>query len=150
VRIKIIKRDQLNEEQKCCLRSRISADEHRNDPGPCRNWELDSLTSFIFVVLSKETNRPIGILYRDGPRNATSVSWWLDQRFRGRGLGYDMVEIFANFLRGEGVTGIAPLPIEPHRGQQNIASEKLAVRLRVCFDFFGNEKPSDRMPISIK
>jgi len=94
---------------------------------------MESLTSFIFVVLFSETNKPIGLLYRGGPKEATSVSWWLDHKFRGRGIGNEMVDLFANILKKEGVTRIAPLPIEPHQGRHNIASEKLAIRLKAHF-----------------
>src|SRR5207253_644170 len=116
------------------LRDRTTADEHRDDGELCRTWEMESLASFIFVVFLKENNMPIGLLYRGGPPTATSVSWWIDLPLRRRGLGNEMVDLFATFLKGEGVTGIAPLPIEPYQGRQNIASEKLATRLRKHFD----------------
>ena len=130
--IEIVKKEKLNGEQTSHLRDRTAADEHRAD-GPCKNWEPESLTPFIFVVVLKETNKPIGILYRGGPKEATSVSWWLDQKFRGCGIGNEMVDLFANILKKEGVTGILPLTIESYRGQRNIASEKLAMRLRAHF-----------------
>lgn len=133
VRIEIVKKEKLTEEQTLHLRDRTVADEHRGDRGPCRDWEMESLTSFIFVVLLKETNMPIGLLYRGGPKDATSISWWIDQKFRGRGIGNEMVDLFANVLKKEGVASIAPIPSEPYRGRQNIASEKLAMRLRGHF-----------------
>jgi len=132
--IKIIERKNLNEQQRSYLRDRTTADEHRDDGALCRTWEMESLASFIFVMLLEETNIPIGLLYRGGPPTATSVSWWIDRRFRGRGLGNEMVDLFATLLKEEGVTGVAPLPIEPYQGQENIASEKLVTRLRRHFD----------------
>jgi RimJ/RimL family protein N-acetyltransferase len=134
MRIKIIKRQNLNEEQVTDLRARTTADEHLHDPGPCHSWDMESLASFIFVVVLKETDKAIGLLYRGGPPNATSVSWWIDQRYRERGFGNEMVDLFATILKEEGVTGIAPLPIEPYQGQQNVASERLAARLRKHFN----------------
>lgn len=133
MRIEIVKKEKLNEEQTLHLRDRTAADEHRGDSGPRRDWEMESLSSFIFVVLLRETSMPVGLLFRGGPKEATSVSWWIDQKFRGRKIGYEMVDLFANILKGEGVTGIAPIPTEPYQGRQNIASEKLARRLRGHF-----------------
>lgn len=134
MRIAIVKREKLNQEQTSHLRGRTTADEHRGDGVLCRDWEMKSLASMIFVVLLKETFEPIGLFYRGGPKNAISVSWWLDQKFRRRGIGNEMVDLFAKVLKREGVTRIVPLTIEPYRGQRNIASEKLAKRLREHFD----------------
>lgn len=133
VRIEIVKKEKLNEEQIFYLRGRTAADEHRGDSGPCRDWEMESLSSFIFVVLLRETGMPIGLLSRGGPKDATSISWWIDQKFRGCGIGSEMVDLFANMLKKEGVTGIAHLRIESYRGRRNIASEKLETRLRAHF-----------------
>lgn len=127
----------MNEEQACHLRARTAVEEHRGDPGPCRDWEMESLGWFIFIVLFNETTQPIGLLYRGGPKDTTSVTWWLDQKFRGRGIGNEVIDLFAHILKGEGVTRIAPIIIEPYRGQRNFASEKLALRLRAHFDNSG-------------
>jgi RimJ/RimL family protein N-acetyltransferase len=131
--IEIIKRIQLDEGQRSHLRDRVAADEHREDPRLCQNWEMESLSSLIFIVLFQETNKPIGLLYRGGLPEATIVSWWLDQKFRGQGIGNEMVDVFADILKSEGVTRVNSLTIEPYRGLRNIASEKLEMRLRAHF-----------------
>jgi len=132
MRIQIVKRERLNEEQRSELRDRVVADADRERSGLLSSWDSES-NGFIFVVLLKQTNKPIGLLYRGGPKTATIVSIWLDEMFRGLGIGNEMIDLFAKILKNEGVTSIADLSIQPYRGQRNFASEKLVVRLRKHF-----------------
>jgi RimJ/RimL family protein N-acetyltransferase len=131
-KIEIIQKDRLTQEQIRYLRERVSADEHRMDPGPCGYLDTTP-SSFYFIVCDANSKKPIGILYRGGTKEATIVSWWLDQKYRGHGVGNEMIDLFVTKLKQEGVTGIGQLVIEPYHGTHNIASEKLALRLKVAF-----------------
>lgn len=134
MRIQIIPKEDLNEQQIVHLRERVAADEHRFDKGPChQGWDIQSCSSNIFVVILSEVSEPIGILYRGGPKQATTVAWWLDQIFRGQSFGHEMIDLFANTLKKEGVTGIGQLVIDTYQGRYNGASESLARRLKAHF-----------------
>ena len=49
MRIEIVKKEKLSEEQTSHLRNRTAAHEHRAD-GPCKDWEPETLTPFIFYL----------------------------------------------------------------------------------------------------
>ncbi len=121
MRVEIVKRKQLTEEQFSLLRNRAMADIDWVRIGLFANW-LDS-----------DSNEPVGLLYRGGPPTATTVTFWLCDTIRGFGIGNNMIDLFAQILKQDGVTGIAPIHIEPYGGQQNIASENLVIRLRRYF-----------------
>lgn len=65
-------------------------------------WELPAYESNIFVVVHRETNRPIGILYCGGPKDRTDVGWWIDKRNRGQGYGREAVGLPARMLKQDG------------------------------------------------
>lgn len=133
MRLEIIPREKLTENQAAYLRERVAAKEHEGDPGP-KDWDKPYLSQFFFIVLYRESSQPIGILYRGLSKTNIRPSWWLDRKYRGRKLGYEMIDLFACELKKEGVTHIGSIPIESYRGQENIASEKLAKRLKRYFE----------------
>lgn len=139
MRIEIIPKEKLNVEQTTYLRERVAADEHRFDSGPCHDWEMESLRSHLFIVLLKKSNQPIGILYRGGPKEATTMAWWLDYKFRGQLFGKEMVNLFAKILKEEGVTGIGQIVINTHQGRYNAASENLTRKLKAIFGSYDSK-----------
>jgi len=106
---------------------------------------MQSCTSNIFVVILRESSEPIGILYRGGPKQATTVAWWLDQKLRGQSFGHEMIDLFASMLKKEGVTGIGQIVIDTYQGRYNGASENLARRLKA---YFGNNNLNNKPDVT--
>ncbi|TKB79382.1 MAG: GNAT family N-acetyltransferase [Nitrospira sp.] len=76
---------------------------------------------------------PIGILYADGPLHSTVPSWWLDSQYRGKGLGSQAMDAFAEVLKARGVTGLGAIPIDTFAGKYHEQSCALARRIRCHF-----------------
>ena len=131
-RIAIIRKSELTEEQITYLRGRVNAPEHLLDMGPQTGWETPPYDSGTFIVVHIKSQQPIGVLYRDGPKDQTHVAWWLDKEFRNKRYGSEMVDLFARVLKEEGVTAIAKIPIVT--GEYYHASVALVRRLKKHFN----------------
>ena len=75
---------------------------------------------------------PVAIAEASG--HPASPGWWIDSKYRGQGLGNELVDLLAEHLKAEGVTNIGRIPIDTHLGSYNTASSKLVQRLRRHFE----------------
>lgn len=110
----------------------VSADEHKNDSGPIKNWASDASEEHLLVILLGD-EVPVGIVHYGGIDSAKDVGWWIASEYRGRGYGNQAIDLLAQFLKRQGVTGIGKITIDTYQGLYNDASCKLVKRLKAYF-----------------
>ncbi len=129
--VSIFPKNKLSKEQLKYISDRISAPEHYDDKGPSKFWHYQS---GLYVVMEIASNIPIGIVEQSAPLDAVAPGWWIDSRFRGKGLGSRMVDCLADYLKMQGATGVGDIRIQTHNGQYNDASEALKKRFEAYFE----------------
>ena len=85
LRLAVVPKSDLTTRQSDFLRARMCLPQHADDEGPRHVWDHLSCNSMLLGVLAGST--AIGAIYRGGPAYACDVAWWLDSKYRGRGLG---------------------------------------------------------------
>ena len=110
----------------------VSANEHKNDCGPTKNWFSDASEDHLLVIVIEE-EAPIGIIYYGGKNTAKDVGWWIASQYRRRNFGSQAIDLLAGFLKAQGVTGIGQITIDTYQGMYNEASSKLVIRLKEYF-----------------
>lgn len=88
------------------LGARIAAPENVYDRGPCSSWNTASYFPRLYAAVEVQSNTPIGVLYAGGLADRIDAGWWLDSRFRGKGLGSQAIDAFAAYLKQHGVMGV--------------------------------------------
>jgi hypothetical protein len=136
VPIRIVPKAEVAPELIAFLSVRIAAPEHTHDNGACRSWSGENTTPKLCVVFLDccGKDEAIGVLFADGPPDATGAAWWLDSRYRQKGLGSEMIDAYAVFLKARGVTGIRSIAIDTFAGKYHEESSSLARRLREHFE----------------
>ena len=124
--LKIVEKSELNTRQMKYLNERLNAEEHINDAGPPSVWNV--YENGLYAFLDSE-DIPVGIAEASG-RPVCSPGWWIDKKYRGKGLGYKLVDALVKYLVNDGVTSISEISIQGHSQAQSI---KLVVRLRHKF-----------------
>jgi len=131
VKLSIIPKNELSAEQSRYLWARLRAPEHVMDKGPITVW--NTYARGLYAVVDNETRLPIGTIEASGPLHQMGAGWWLDARFRGRGIGNETIDALAAYLKSVGVTGIGRIVIDTFGGEHTAASSKLAKRLKSHF-----------------
>ena len=122
MRLYIVPKAELSEEQARYLNERLSAPEHKDDSGPCRVWNTYQFALYGFI--DKETNLPIAIAEASG-RPIATPGWWIDSKFRSLGFGNDLVDLLAVQLKSEGVTGLGRCTAETNRPNRSGVAPRL-------------------------
>jgi RimJ/RimL family protein N-acetyltransferase len=130
MRLVIVPKSELSDEQRRYLDERLAAPEHRNDRGPPQVW--NKYDAFLYAFIHNELNQPIAIAEASG-RPLASPSWWVDSKFRGQGYGNEVVDLLAEFLKTDGVTDIGAIMIESYCNEYDEQSVRLARRIRSRF-----------------
>jgi GNAT superfamily N-acetyltransferase len=129
--VSIVPRRDLATEKLKYLEERLAAPEHVGDPGAIRSWHTHPAS--MLIVIDNVTGLPVGLVEVSGPRDKVGIAWWLDLRYRRKGVGKAMIDELVVYLKAIGVSGVAPIIIDPPAGEYTAASTKLAQRLRVRF-----------------
>ena len=130
MRLTVVCKNKLTEDQSQHLARRIAAPEHKNDRGPIRVW--DDYTAYLYAFIHIASNTPIAIAEASG-RPCPTPGWWIDSQFRGQGLGNEVVDLLAEQLKVEGVTALKRIPIDTYCSVYDEASSKLAKRMHAHF-----------------
>lgn len=133
MRALILPRDCLNERYISYVTERVAASEHDSDNGPCKFWGFPSYFPNLYAIIETQLNVPIGILYAGGPPTNIDAAWWLDSLYRGKGYASEAVELFAEYLRCKGVTGVNRIVVDTFQGKYNEESSKLCRRFKAHF-----------------
>lgn len=133
--VRIVPKARVDNIELAIISQRIAATEHTDDSGACKSWSNPNAVNYLYVVFAgaADAQVPIGILYADGPRHSTVPSWWLDSQYRGKGLGSQAMDAFAEVLKARGVTGLGAMPIDTFAGKYDEQSCALARRIRRHF-----------------
>jgi len=130
MRLILVSKNDLTDEQRRHLEERLRAPEHRHDYGPTQVWNTDE--PFLYAFIHQELGIPIAIAEAPG-RPIATPGWWVDSKFRGQGLGNELIDLLAARLKAEGVTGIGPTPMDTYLGEYDEQSTRLARRLSAHF-----------------
>lgn len=130
MRLVIVPKNELSDEQRRYLDARLAAPEHRHDRGPPQVWSR--YERFLYAFIDKELDLPIAIAQAPG-RPIASPAWWVDSKFRGQGYGNEVVDLLAEFLKTDGVTDIGAIQIESYCNEYDEQSIRLARRIRSRF-----------------
>lgn len=133
MRISIIPRSSLDERSILTLTKRIAAPEHAFDNGPCKFWSMPSYFPNLYAIMEIQSQVPIGILYASGLPTHIDAAWWLDSLYHGRGYASEAVDLFATYLKANGVTGVGPITVDTYQGKYNEASCRLTARFKAHF-----------------
>lgn len=131
MRLRIVLKSDLTEEQAKGLHERLIAPEHQFDSGAIHVWRNSWQGLYAFVHV--ELGVVVGISEASGPLDGTVAGWWIDSRFRGEGYGGELVDLLAAYLKAQGVYGIGRIPIDTYRGEYHQQSSRLAQRLKAHF-----------------
>lgn len=61
------------------------------------------------------------------------AAWWLDSRYRGTGMGSELIDGLAAVLKERGCTGVGRIAIDTYAGEYDAASSALASRFTSHF-----------------
>ena len=131
LRIRIVQKSELSDEQNKYLNERLALPKHSQDKGPPNIW--DSSWHYLYAFICKESELPIAIAEASG-RPEVSPGWWIDRDYRGQGYGNELVDLLADFVIRDGATTFSAIPIDTFRGEYNEASRKLACRFKEYFE----------------
>lgn len=131
MRIHLVRKEDLSSEQLATLARKLSDSEAREgECGPIRAW--DAYKKYLYAFLEEGTEQPIAIAEGSG-RPVSAPGWWIDHGYRGKGYGYELVDLLAAHLKSDGVTTIGTIPIQTPGGAYDEQSQKLVQRLRMHF-----------------
>jgi ribosomal protein S18 acetylase RimI-like enzyme len=133
MRVSVVPASELTSGQLAALDARVDAPEHVKDRGACLFWHRDAALPKLFVGVLSGSRKPIGIVHVDGPLNHVHPAWWVDSRFRGQGLGAEMIDALAAVLKADGYSGVGRIAIDSCDGEYDAASSSLVRRLQGHF-----------------
>jgi len=131
--ISIIRRKNLDKESIKRLTERVAADDHLYDKGACSIWGNPSYFSKLYVVIEIKSQLPVGILYAGGPPDRTDAAWWIDSLHRGKCYASEAVDLFAEYLKANGVTGVGEILVDTYQGKYDKESCSLVKRFKEYF-----------------
>lgn len=129
--LRIARKSQLSPEQLQHLEWRLSLPEHEFDWGPPAFWNSEERQDGLFVALLVGSGEPVGLAWSSADREAVDAAWWIDSKYRSKGYGSDLVERLAEMLASEGACGVADIKSNTFRGEYDLASQRLVVRLKL-------------------
>ena len=109
----------------------LTAPQHALDRGPVNAWM--TFDRYVYGFIDSTSGIPVAVVEASG-RPISSPGWWINSELRGSGLGNEVIDLLANYLKSDGVCGIGLIPIDTYKGQYNVQSKKLAIRLRRHFE----------------
>ena len=130
MRLTLVPKHDLTEDQRRYLEERLSDPEHQYDYGPSQVWHTSE--AFLYAFIHNELNVPIAIAEASG-RPIATPGWWVDSKFRGQGYANELIDLLATQLKAEGVTEIGPTPIDTYLSEYDEQSTRLARRLHAHF-----------------
>ena len=131
MRIHLTRKEDLLPEQLATLATKLSDSVAREgECGPVRAW--GAYKRYLYAFLEEGTEQPIAIAEASG-RPVSAPGWWIDHCYRGKGYGYELVDLLAVHLKSDGVTTIGTIPIQTPGGAYDERSRKLEQRLRMHF-----------------
>ena len=131
MRIHLTPKGDLTPEQLASFDARLSHSEaFEGECGPVRAWR--AYKTYLYAFLENETGMPIAVAVGCGGP-VCAPGWWIDLDRRGKGYGYEVVDLLASQLKLNGVTEIGPIPIQTPGGAYDEQSRKLVQRLRTHF-----------------
>lgn len=122
----IIPKDQLNTSQLGYIERRIADGAHVEDPGPIRVWNIYEQGLYAAV---DECGTMVALFEASGPVSEVSPGWWVDSKFRSKGVTKAAVQEFARYLKDQGYTGVGW--ISNHASTEN--NRKASQRLKEAF-----------------
>lgn len=133
--VSIVPRAELTPVEAVEITERVEAPEHAYDSVGPGAWRSETIRHATFVAFRDigERREPFGILTFGGLLHQTEVSWWIDRRRRGQGLGGPMVDAMAHELQRRGVTGIGDIKVITSGGEYDAQSAALVRRLKAHF-----------------
>lgn len=129
IAVRIIKKDELTDDQRVYLDDRLNEPQHKDDCGPPQIW--NSYTSGLYAAIDEETGKPFGIIEASGDK--PRPGWWVDSLYRNTGYASAMIDALAQYLKRKGVTGIGYILIQTYQSRYDSASE--ALKRRLCSHF---------------
>ena len=131
MRIHLARKEDLLPEQLATLARKLSDSVAREgECGPVRAWE--AYKKYLYAFLEEGTEQPIAIAEGSG-RPVSAPGWWIAHCYRGKGYGYELVDLLALHLKSDGVTTIGRILIQTPGGAYDVQSRKLVRRLRMHF-----------------
>lgn len=132
--VSVVPRAELTPVEAVEITERVEAPEHAYDSVGPDAWRSETIRDATFVAFREVGcgREPFGILTFCGLLHQTEVSWWIDRRHRGQGLGRLMVDVMANDLERRGATGIGDIKVITS-GEYTAQSGTLVRRLKAHF-----------------
>lgn len=131
MRIRLARKEDLLPKQLATLAKMLSDSVAREgECGPVRAW--GAYKKYLYAFLEEGTEQPIAIAEASG-RPVSAPGWWIDRCYRGKGYGYELVDLLATHLKSDGVTTIGKILIQTQGGAYDERSRKLEQRLRMHF-----------------
>lgn len=130
--VSIVPKADLSEAQKRQVEERRSAPEHALDTGPVQVWNQYN-NGTLYAVIDRQSGQVVGLADASGSSDSVNAGWWIDERFRGQGYEYALVDALAEYLKVKGYTGVGRIAIRVHREEFRVASRKLETRFRERF-----------------
>ncbi|MFN3467886.1 MAG: GNAT family N-acetyltransferase [Candidatus Brocadiales bacterium] len=96
-------------------------------------WEGAPEFRNLYVVLDEDKNSPVGLIGWTGPSNEAMPTWWVRPDSRKKGYGGRIVELLAEKMAHKGVTRVGDILIDAKTEGEQVASSKLAHRLKKHF-----------------
>lgn len=129
--LKIARKNQLSPDQLQHLEWRLSLPEHEFDWGPPSFWNSEERQEGLFAALLVGSGEPVGLAWCSADREAVDAAWWIDSKYRSKGYGSELIDGLAETLVSEGVSGVAEIASNTFRGEYDLASQRLVVRLKL-------------------
>lgn len=123
----IIPKIEMNADLRHVFDELLSAPQHKLEHGPVKAWR--DFDHYVYGFIDSKSYMPVAVVEASG-RPRCTPGWWINSALRGRGLGNDVIDLLADYLKKDGVEEIGPIPID---GKYYLQSAKLAARLRNHF-----------------
>ena len=135
MRVTIVPRTDLDQQQIEHLSGRAAAPEHTNDNGPLKAWDQPANESKLYAVTVAASPMPIGILYANLLESELEVGWWIDIEWRSKKFGRPAVVAFAELLKSKYPNFMGPIRarIITFGGRYDDASRALSVEFERHF-----------------
>lgn len=123
MKIEILRKQDLNQDQINHINERISEECHKNDIGPCTCW--NTYANGMYAAIEKDSHEIVALIEASGPSHAVNPGWWVDSIFRGKGYGNVVVIELARYLKKQGYYGVGEIRIQTFQHEYDRASQKL-------------------------
>ena len=124
MRIRLIEKTELSEQQLEAVSERLTAPEPRNDKGPIQCWHSYPPHT-MYAFFHCKTGGVVGVADASGPANQVNAGWWIDLDYRGKGHGRELVVLLAAKLKSKGYRGVGGIKVDTWQGKYDAASRRL-------------------------